>query len=472
MTDQERFISRPPHDEKFFSEGEFVYDPNSDWGSTRTGWIVAKEGELWIHQAPVILGHDWIVSPLRDYQRAIGKHVLCNAGSSLPKMTVDPAPWFKIRESVLRILRNSTGRRYLLPELIQTLRGIPRLEKDFIEDTLRMMDSMGLGSVQVSGDKIWYGLAPLVHGSFDRKDYLSSFSDQLLTQSRQVDFVIRHSGTVGSFREELLRGFLRKIVPGKFQVSTGFIEDCARQLDIIVWDAVNYAPLFGENEVVVVPRDSVRAIVEVKTKLDTNALNEALEILFEATARHPQVVPIFQGVFAFEQGYKSNLAIAERIKELVSTREYLYLFQTVTAICVAGCHFVSQQHEIDGANANSWPKPCLYALSSEWPGDPMTSAFVGYLLAHLDLPITPKQALMKMFLPIYGELKQEKLLQLFDNDWKPRLIAGPLKHVQTPEGARNYIQRVLNFYEGAIETSDVSKNAPVDVEARLNIVTI
>jgi len=79
------------------------------------------------------------------------------------------------------------------------------------------------------------------------------------------------------------------------------------------------------------------------------------------------------------------MAIAERIKEVVSSREYLYLFQTVTAVCVAGYHFVSQQHEIDAANANSWPKPCLYASSSEWPGDVMTSAFVGYLLAHLDL---------------------------------------------------------------------------------------
>ena len=58
------------------------------------------------------------------------------------------------------------------------------------------------------------------------------------------------------------RGFLRKILPGRFQVSTGFIEDCNRQLDIIVWDGTNYAPFFRENEVVVLPRTSVRAIFE------------------------------------------------------------------------------------------------------------------------------------------------------------------------------------------------------------------
>ena len=58
MTDQERLISRPPHDEKFFSDGELVYDPDSDWGTTCTGWIVSKEEELWIHPVPVIPGID------------------------------------------------------------------------------------------------------------------------------------------------------------------------------------------------------------------------------------------------------------------------------------------------------------------------------------------------------------------------------------------------------------------------------
>src|SRR5208282_3147320 len=49
-----------------------VYDP--------AGWIVSREGVLWIHQAPVILGDSWITSPIPDYQSSIGKHVLINAG--------------------------------------------------------------------------------------------------------------------------------------------------------------------------------------------------------------------------------------------------------------------------------------------------------------------------------------------------------------------------------------------------------
>jgi hypothetical protein len=143
MTDHNRLISRPPHDEAFFSDGEFVYDPDSDWGATRTGWIVSKEEKLWIHQAPVILGNDWIVSPARDYQRAIGKHVLCNFRSSRLKMTVDPGPWLKIQEAVLNILRDSPGRRSPLLELIQRIRELPEVDRNLIEDVLRMMHSMG-----------------------------------------------------------------------------------------------------------------------------------------------------------------------------------------------------------------------------------------------------------------------------------------------------------------------------------------
>jgi hypothetical protein len=90
----------------------------------------------------------------------------------------------------------------------------------------------------------------------------------------------------------------------------------------------------------------------------------------------------------------------------------------------------------------------------------MTPAFVGYLMAHLDLPIGPKKTLTKMFRPILNELKRERLLQLFGDDWLPRLHADALRHVATQQGARNYVQRVAEFYEGTIETSGITLNAP------------
>ena len=120
------------------------------------------------------------------------------------------------------------------------------------------------------------------------------------------------------------------------------------------------------------------------------------------------------------------MSIAQRIKDFSSAREPLYFFQVVTAVCVARYHFIFQINELDDKNAGSWPKPHLYGLSSEWPVDPMTPAFVGYLMAHLDLPKDPKQTLTKMFRPILNELRRERLLRLFGDDWIPRWPAGDL----------------------------------------------
>ena len=124
-------------------------------------------------------------------------------------------------------------------------------------------------------------------------------------------------------------------------------------------------------------------------------------------------------------------------------------------MCVVGHHFVSQWHEIDPVNANSWPEPFLYGSSSRWPGDVITAAFVGHLMAHLDLPVAAKQTVMQMFLPIYGELQERKLIRLFDDDWRPTVLPNPLKHIVTAKEARIYLQRVLQFYEGKIAASDI-----------------
>jgi hypothetical protein len=88
-------------------------------------------------------------------------------------------PWFEIRDLVLKTLRDSEGRRMLLTDLVQTVRAVPAIKADFIEDTPRMMASMGIGNIDLRGEKIWYGLSPLMHGDFDRKDYLSTFGRTL-----------------------------------------------------------------------------------------------------------------------------------------------------------------------------------------------------------------------------------------------------------------------------------------------------
>src|SRR5713101_3761761 len=54
---------------------------------------------------------------------------------------------------------------------------------------------------------------------------LASWSKELLSATDRIHYLIgnRHQPTKGSYREALLRRLLRRVLPDRFRVSTGFI---------------------------------------------------------------------------------------------------------------------------------------------------------------------------------------------------------------------------------------------------------
>jgi hypothetical protein len=318
------------------------------------------------------------------------------------------------------IRATAESRRIRLDRLIADLKGSSELECDLVEDTLRMYASMGKAKVWSDAGGLWFGAVQMERDSFSRKDYLATFSDELLAKSRRIDYLIRHTGTVGTYREELLRSTIRQLLPTRYQVSTGFLENSPRQLDVLVWDAERYAPLFREQDVVVVPSEAVRAIVEVKTTLNTSALDEALDILYEVMRVEQPAIPVFKGIFAFESEYKSDVAIAERIRTFHNSlqadghisRQHRYLMQGITAVCVPHHNYVFQRYVLM-EDENTFPQPQLFSLQPEWPGDVRTAAFLSQLLSHLDIEPGPKRSQGRSFAPIFQECRTELLKALF-----------------------------------------------------------
>jgi hypothetical protein len=464
---EKRHISAPPHGEGFFAKGEFVYDPDAEWEDLRSGMVVYHDGTWSVTFGPKAIKEARFDEPLANYPGRLGRHILIDSSGigSRRGPQVDTAPWQKILDVARRKLRDADGRRVRLDTLREELRTNQTLDPDLIDDTLRMFASMGFAKVSRDVGGFWYGLSALVEENFLRKDYLTTFSDEILAKSRRIDHLIRHTGTVGSYREELLRGTIRQLLPTRFEASTGFIESSPRQLDIIIWDKARYAPLFREQEVVVVPREAVRGIIEVKTTLDTGTLDDALEILYDVLrVDQPPFVPVFKGIFAFHQGYKSDIGIAERIREFhhgtqadgLITREHRYLFQGVTAVCVPQYSFVFQRYVPEDDGQDTFPKPVLFGLESDWPGDVQMAAFLSQILDHLDVEPAPKRTLVRMFQPLFSELKTEKLLQLFDKTWRPTLAAANLGQTLTASGAREYVRRVELFFRGAIDADSIS----------------
>ncbi|PPF62149.1 hypothetical protein C5C21_14450 [Rathayibacter tritici] len=80
-------------------------------------------------------------------------------------------------------------------------------------------------------------------------------------------------------REEVLRQYLREIVPGGYEVSTGFVIDSAggqsKQQDLIIVRR-DYHPRFQIGGALFYPVEAVSAVVEIKSTLTAATLKEAV----------------------------------------------------------------------------------------------------------------------------------------------------------------------------------------------------
>jgi hypothetical protein len=118
--------------------------------------------------------------------------------------------------------------------------------------------------------------------NFKVPELLLSVAAQMRAALRES--LIPHAGELGTGREEVLRQFLRKHLPQRFGVSTGFVFDSAgnvsRQVDVIIYDAL-FTPRFeavgGKN---FHPCESVVCVGEVKSVLTSKRdMHNALENL-------------------------------------------------------------------------------------------------------------------------------------------------------------------------------------------------
>ncbi|ABD69055.1 hypothetical protein Rfer_1321 [Rhodoferax ferrireducens T118] len=87
----------------------------------------------------------------------------------------------------------------------------------------------------------------------------------------------RHTGIRGDERAAALASFLRRHLPSNLGVAKGeaidFLDRRTGQLDILIYDADMAAPISTQSENVLIPAESLLAVIEVKTTLTQNDLN-------------------------------------------------------------------------------------------------------------------------------------------------------------------------------------------------------
>lgn len=149
-------------------------------------------------------------------------------------------------------------------------------------------------------------------------NYRKSISQELIsTKDRVRDFIDnRHWGEDGRYKEIILAEKIKQLLPEAVSVGTGFVmcenNTTTSQIDIIIYR--NDFPLFFRNEsFVIVPKESVLGIVEVKTKLNSSNIRETIDKAHangELVGNH-----IFNGIFSYEEGFRFDENLNETLSD-------------------------------------------------------------------------------------------------------------------------------------------------------------
>lgn len=160
-------------------------------------------------------------------------------------------------------------------------------------------------------------------------DYQISINNEFDVIKNRVRNLIGNANWAedGRYKEEKLKKILRQRLPNNISVGTGFILNqishnesvVSKQIDILVYDNTQ-PPIFSEGDFVIVTQNSVKAIIEVKSKILSNRTNKngLYKVVenFNSITRFARLSKtdsnrIFRGLISFEFSGKIDSSIID-----------------------------------------------------------------------------------------------------------------------------------------------------------------
>lgn len=118
-------------------------------------------------------------------------------------------------------------------------------------------------------------------GSFPLDSVMTSVAKKMQASFEGLTSLIEHKGAKGTAREDIVRKFLSDYLPEAFEIGTGEIVDLSGkrsdQTDLVIFDRLNCPKLVQAGDIRIYPAEGVLAVIEVKTKLDSNSLIKSIE---------------------------------------------------------------------------------------------------------------------------------------------------------------------------------------------------
>jgi hypothetical protein len=159
--------------------------------------------------------------------------------------------------------------------------------------------------------------------TFDLEKLMEGTISQLRLEADYFSTLTTHNPEKGRLNETHLVKMLRRYLPPKFGIGTGFIMAGGEriiqssQCDIIIFDAVNNAPFYFSDAWQIYPIEMVYGVIEVKTKINKSEIKKTLRKCAELremcggksnpNKAYVRQGSVQEGVSTEHMPYKSNL---------------------------------------------------------------------------------------------------------------------------------------------------------------------
>ena len=148
-------------------------------------------------------------------------------------------------------------------------------------------------------------------------EFQKSIGNELLTIRNRVRNLIgsAHRGEEGRYKESVLKKMIREYLPHNLSIGSWFIvsknreqSHISKQIDIIIYDN-RYPVVFRDEDFVIITQDMVKAIIEVKSKINSSGNNNLRDIVknfdrlenFEILKERIRENWVFSWIFAYEK---------------------------------------------------------------------------------------------------------------------------------------------------------------------------
>lgn len=174
-----------------------------------------------------------------------------------------------------------------------------------------------------------------------------NYASEMLSKIGRVSKMIKHSPSIGSYHESIVKCYLRNFLSKRYSIKTGFVRniengEVSHQMDILIVDEnIPSAYQFQDGEFAIVSPRAVVCALEIKTEFNKKELND----IAKKSEQYRKVNPVSLNIYAlcFKSASQSYQTIANWFKSVEVKDNFLSYPFTITVLDKCILHFLPPQ---------------------------------------------------------------------------------------------------------------------------------